>query len=406
MMNQEEILKKVLSLEYSNICIEAATGIGKTRLALELMKKRTGDKTDKSILIVVPKNVLKSEWIKEISNWNFQDFLPYIQFSTYISLPKHVNKTYDCIIYDECHHISDRCRQAIPYIHSSNNILLSATIKRSLKYQLNYTFNNLYTLKVDIKEAIDNKILPEPTVLLIPLKLNSVVKNQVYIKRKSKGNPIECTFNDRWNPKYKNRQLNIICTQQEYYDLLAFDYGLAINKGNERWKRQLAIDRLKWLSAIKNNFIRVLLGILSEERTLTFCNDINQCESLGDYPIHSKDKESLDNLVKFNNGEINHITSCAILNEGANIKDLRIGIFAYLNSSQTPQFQKIGRILRHRKPVIIIPYYLYTREEEIVNNMIENFNKERIKVINNLTNIKTICNEDIHPADKANIHDK
>ena len=50
--------------------------------------------------------------------------------------------------------------------------------------------------------------------------------------------------------------------------------------------------------------------------------------------------------------------------------------------------QKLGRILRHPKPIIIIPYYKYTRDEEIVQKMCENYNPDLIKTITNLNEIQ------------------
>jgi hypothetical protein len=51
-------------------------------------------------------------------------------------------------------------------------------------------------------------------------------------------------------------------------------------------------------------------------------------------------------------------------------------------------FQRLGRILRHKEPVIIIPYYKNTREEEIVSKMLENYNPELVKKITNLKDLK------------------
>ena len=48
----------------------------------------------------------------------------------------------------------------------------------------------------------------------------------------------------------------------------------------------------------------------------------------------------------------------------------------------------VKRILRHKEPVIIIPYYKNTREEEVVVKMIENYNKDLIQVIKNINDIK------------------
>ena len=45
------------------------------------------------------------------------------------------------------------------------------------------------------------------------------------------------------------------------------------------------------------------------------------------------------------------------------------------------------RILRHKEPVIIIPYYKHTREEELVEKMLENYNSELITTVNNIEDI-------------------
>ena len=77
-----------------------------------------------------------------------------------------------------------------------------------------------------------------------------------------------------------------------------------------------------------------------------------------------------------------------MLNESANLTDCRIGIYANINSSETINIQRQGRLLRHKKPVIIIPYYRGTREHEIVKDIIKDYNKDLIKVVNNFKDIK------------------
>jgi hypothetical protein len=43
--------------------------------------------------------------------------------------------------------------------------------------------------------------------------------------------------------------------------------------------------------------------------------------------------------------------------------------------------------MRHKSPVIIFPYYQGTREEEIVNDYIKDFNKDFIRVIHSIQEI-------------------
>jgi superfamily II DNA or RNA helicase len=77
-----------------------------------------------------------------------------------------------------------------------------------------------------------------------------------------------------------------------------------------------------------------------------------------------------------------------MLNEGINLSDCRIGIYAVLNSSEILIKQKLGRILRHEKPIVIIPYYKNTREEEIVNNnMLLEYDPKLVKIIKSVNEI-------------------
>ena len=70
-----------------------------------------------------------------------------------------------------------------------------------------------------------------------------------------------------------------------------------------------------------------------------------------------------------------------MLDEGVNLTSCRVGIFANINSSERIVVQRIGRILRHKDPIIIIPYFINTREQEIVNNMLEGYNPDLIETM-------------------------
>lgn len=50
--------------------------------------------------------------------------------------------------------------------------------------------------------------------------------------------------------------------------------------------------------------------------------------------------------------------------------------------------QRIGRILRHNEPVLIFPYWMHTREEEIINELIKGYDPELIVKVNTVGNIK------------------
>ena len=120
-MNRE-IDEKILTSKH-NILLEFPTGFGKSKCALDIVTHNNY----KKVLIVIPRLVLKENWKAEIKKWGGSQ----ASYVTYISLYKHVGIEYDCIIFDECHHLSDRCLDIIDTLKYKQAILLSATVSRN-----------------------------------------------------------------------------------------------------------------------------------------------------------------------------------------------------------------------------------------------------------------------------------
>lgn len=390
-MNRKEVREEILNLNNKAILCELPTGFGKSLIGMELCLKHK----PKTILIVVPRIVLINNWKEEFAKWDNEEYLDKVTFSTYAGIHKVAGK-YDCVIFDEAHHITPRVQEILLSMKFNHVIMLSATVKRELKYEMQSLYPDLYVYKVGMKEAIDNEVLPDPMVYLLPLTLDNKYETEKIVKHTNAKTSVTCKYKDRWNYiKNKNIKLTILCTQMqkgmELDNEIEFWKNKYMRTRNEMFKNKwlhLAGQRLKWLSNLKNPIVHSLLAMFNKERVLTFCNSIEQTMELGKNCINSKNKDAVSVLNSFNNGKINHITACNMLNEGMNLSDCRIGIYANLNSSETIIKQRLGRILRHKNPVIIIPFYVNTREEELVNKMIEDYNPELIKRIENITDIK------------------
>lgn len=390
-MTREDILKEILSLEGNNWLLELATGTGKSRLALEKVKSLGG----KTLLLVVNRNVHKQNWADEIKKW-WSNCDMKITMTTYVSLPKYAGK-YDCAIFDECHHLSERCREALCYFDIKHSVLLSATVSNKLKDELIEVFDDLTSYKKDLRDVIDDDILPDPIVYMLPLNLRADFPTEVIWKNpKAKGRVIETSWAMRWGyMKQKTNPVKINCTQKQYITDLdnQIEYWKKryLRSRNEiaknKWLR-LCGDRLKWLSDKKTPYVQQILLHLGEHRTLIFCNSIEQTEMLGEYCINSKNKKSVEYLEAFNKGKIDHITACNMLNEGMNLVNCQVGIYANLNSSDTIVKQRMGRLLRHKNPVLVVPYFVGTRDEELANNMLENYNPKLVTVIKDYKEIK------------------
>ena len=388
-MVREDISNLLNECTAKEVVLELSTGYGKTKYALEYINKYS----PKNILIVIPRLVLINNWKEEINKWGYNYLLDKITFSTYVSLHKHADKQWDFVCYDEAHHLSERCQLIDNLISTKFRVFLSATLKKNFKWWLVKTYPKVKFITVSLKEAIDNEVLPDPKIFLIPLTLDNYNSTEILVKKNKKSTlTIDCFYKDRW--KYmKLYNCNIKCTPQQYYTEISNDI--------EYWKKQSMFkkafefkwlkccnDRLKWLANQKITIVKTILKQLKDYRVLTFCSSIEHTELLGKYCVNSKNKSSIDNLRLFNEGRVKHITSVAMLDEGCNLAQCKVGLFAMLNSSDRMIFQRLGRILRHKEPVIIIPYYKNTREEEIVSKMLENYNPELVKKITNLNDLK------------------
>ena len=390
-MTREDILKEILELKGTNWLLELATGTGKSRLAIEKIK----DLKAKTLLLVVNRNVHKQNWANEFKKWWSKCNLK-ITMTTYVSLPKYAGK-YDCAIFDECHHLSERCREALCYFDIQHSILLSATVGNKLKDELVEVFDDLTLYKKSLRNIIDDNILPDPKVYILPLSLRTDLPTEsIWKNPKAKGKLIETSWAMRWSfMKQKTNPVRIYCTQRQY--ITELDNQIEYWKkrylrsrseiAKNKWLR-LCGDRLKWLSDKKIPYVQQILLHLGERRTLIFCNSIEQTEMLGEYCINSKNKKSIEYLEAFNKGEIDHITTCNMLNEGMNLVNCQVGIYANLNGSNTIVLQRMGRLLRHKNPVLIVPYFVGTREEELINKMLENYNPKLVTIINNYKKIK------------------
>lgn len=393
-MDRDEILGRVLSLQYPYVLLEYPTGYGKSRLAIEreMQYLRTLGRKG-SILIVVNRNVHKDNWRNELIRWVGEDYesLVNIEFSTYAGLHKVTGQDYDSVIFDECHHLTPRCMDILCFINISHATFLSATVPKEVLKNLQSEYPDIHRDTIKLREAIEDKVLPDPLIYLIPMWLDMVNYTETVIRNpKAKGKAVHCKYLDRWNYiRQKNKKIIIDCTQFQYME----DLDSQILYWKKKFKRshselakniwlRLCGNRLKYLSDLKTPFIKELLKYLKDYRTLTFCNGIEHTEQLGKHCIHSENNLSNEYLDKFNKGNINHITACNILNEGMNLVNCQIGIYANLNSSDIIIKQRTGRLLRHPEPIIIIPYYKNTREEEIVKKMLENYNENLVKSIN------------------------
>lgn len=384
MTDEKEILRQQFLNDSSNhYILSLPTSFGKSKLALD--KTNTLVNKDSKILIVVPRRILINNWKEEIKKWKYNHLLPNITFCCYKSIDK-LTLFWDVVIWDEGHHITDRCKEVISKWNIKHSIVLSATLKRDLFYYLEYRFQGIKKFSYTTNKAIEEGILPEPKIILYGLNLNTIQGEFTIIKNpKGKLPAFQTTWNNRWNYwKQKAYKVVTTCNASQYYENLSSEISWYKRKamgGNQviknMWLKK-AGDRLKWLADRKTKLLLSLLDQLREHRVLTFCSSIEQAKY---FPNEIHTGVGTANLDKFNKKKVHHITAVAMLDEGANLVDCQIGLFCMINSSDRINIQRVGRILRHKNPYIIIPYFKNTREQEIVTSIAESYNKKLVHYV-------------------------
>lgn len=397
-MTREEIYDScVKALEKTNcLLLEAATGTGKSKIAINLINHIAIDKLHRpvSVLLLVAKRVHKQTWNDEIEKWGGVKG-EVIVMECYESLKKYAGKHYDVVLGDEVHHIgSDARLDCLSKVKFDWFIGLSATINRNLKYYFKYHYHS-QIVSCDIIEAIDSEILPEPEIVLMPLELdNRKMTETIEINAKSKGPVLYAEYKDIWKFRKSKRHAVISCTQKQKSIEMNSQILYAKNKYmksksevmKQAWLNQCG-RRLEFYADCKVPLIKDILKKLSRQRTITFCKTIRQAEILGRNCIHSKKNDAEKVYNDFNDKKINHITAVNILNENANLVDCKYAVFTNLSSSDTVTYQRLGRGMRHKSPVLVIPYYKGTREEELVDKLTEGFDRKYIRTVNSIEEI-------------------
>lgn len=374
------ISDRILQTRKKHVIVEAGTGVGKSKIALD--KIHSLYTPDSSILIVIPRNVLIDNWRKEFQKWHYEYMLPNVTFTTYVSLPKHAGH-WDIVCFDEAHHLSERCREALGSFTAGCSIYLSATLRRDVRDFIysKYGAVNIENVKVSTRKAIEEDILPNPEIILIPLELDNRRADIIYEKRKPKNNakPLVVSYSEKWKYRGYKGALSYRCTQRQYYNeisgLIEWYKGRNCNPAMKTIWLHKCGQRLQWLSMVKLPYTMQIIKKM-HSRFVVFCNTITESSVLHIPAVNSQ--IGFKNLDRFNDRLIDRLVAVNCLNEGINLVDCQVGIFNAINASEVMQTQKVGRELRHTAPVIIIPYFRNTREEEIVNKWMQNFDKSLI----------------------------
>lgn len=331
--------------------IEACTGFGKTRCAINCINTVLTKYPNKKVLIVVPTTGLKEQWEKHIDNYNLTFNCEVQVINTVI---KHKWKC-DLLIIDEAHRaVADQLSQVFKCVKYNLILGLTATIER-----------------LDGKEVLLKKYCPVcDTVTLIEAQINGWVSNFTEYMVMLEVPDIE---------QYKTLNKEF----QQHFDFFGYDFNKAMACiGANGYKRRYELSKemcpndenkrkelfksityhatafMRTIQARKafiNNhpkkveIAREIINARPDSKIITFSNSIKTAESIGIGYVYSgkdskkKGRMTIEEFSKIPSGVLN---SSQKANEGLDVPNLSVAIMLGIDSSKIKAIQRVGRVIR------------------------------------------------------------
>lgn len=320
--------------------IEACTGFGKTRLSLMLITSLLKSNSKASVLIVVPTEFLKEQWIDQLIEWDLIDNCKVEIINTVIRS----EWTCDLLIIDEVHlTASDTFRKVFEVVQYSMILCLTATLQR-----------------LDGKEVLIKQYAPVcDSITLSEAQREgwvSPIKEYVVLL------DVDLTEYKAWDQKFNG-----------YFAYFNWDFNIAMRCSTD-WKfrntyaKQMGLSpkdvlgmAMDWMRCMRKRkefvmshpkkleICKQILDARKDKKCITFSATIKDSEQLGvGQVLHSKQskKKNAEIIKEFNEAESGVLCTSKAADQGVDIKGLSVGIIMSIDSSKIRKTQRTGRIIR------------------------------------------------------------
>ncbi|RLG99987.1 hypothetical protein DRO19_00800 [Candidatus Bathyarchaeota archaeon] len=354
--------------------IEAATGTGKTFIAIEALRR-----LDLPTVILAPTiPIMKTVWEKRLREYGFPSVGLYygdekrdgakILVATYQSAIKHQHiMKRPMIIMDECHHVSSPVwSKLLDYVPQAEYVLgLTATLGRrwSERYKTITKFLPVI-FTYEIWRARMDGWVADTRIFSVPVKLT----------------PLEMGEYERLCDKIRTAIFKLGTHDPTEWQKLA-------KEGNETAKKALwALTRRRILLSKAENKLTATLSIIYRNmkygKILLFTESIDAVEILKRFlakhgisalTYHSKmpkQKRAL-NLKRWGSGKVKVLLSVRALDEGIDVPDASVGVFHASGRTKRQIVQRLGRILRPKPDGSPAKIYVVWAERTIERQVLE-----------------------------------
>ena len=328
---------------------------GKIRTTINIMKKIKS----KYVLIAYPDNKIKESWQTDFEELGFDDSI--VTYTTHLSLKKYAEQSFDVVIIDEIHLLSEAQIEVCKDLFDVNGQILGLTgtlsswTERTIEEELDLHVIATYPIEKAIEEGV-------------------IVDYQI--------NVIRVPLDTKTLQEYKSKDK----TEKKQFDDLTWVINKMDREGGNAMFLRLARMRIIQSSLAKSNATKRLLAAHKDERVLVFCGTTAVADNLGVPSYHNKSKEKKV-FEDFAEGKGNHLAVVKIGNTGVTYKPLDKVIINYFDSNAENLAQKINRCMamEYNTPDKKAHIYIVSTNELVelkwLSKALEFFDENKIKYL-------------------------
>lgn len=331
--------------------IEAATGFGKTRVALMSIKLLKKHLPNIRCIIVVPTETLKEQWEQHLTE---NDLIFNCEVHIINSLIKNKWKC-DLLVIDEIHRMAaDTFSQIFKCVTYKYILGLTATLSRLDGKDAIVRKYCPVSDTVSIEECLLNHWVSEYKEYLVLLDVDNIEEYKEYNKQFTKAFEffnynfdlaMSCLGSDGFKKRIElAKQLS--STDVERKELLKVITLNAMQFIRSIQKRKAFINN----HPKKIQVAQKILSYYKDRKVITFSNNVKMAEALENgknvYTGKTSKKKSRVLIEDFNKLSTGTLNTCMKANEGLDVDGLSVAIILGLDSSPIKATQRRGRVIR------------------------------------------------------------
>lgn len=335
---QQEVIENWKKVKRGTLL--AATGTGKTRIALMLINQLTEKNPNLSCLVTVPSEALKDQWVKQVIEWELSKYVDVMVINTAVKK----ERKYQLLIIDEVHTTaSETMREIFNTVSYSGLLCLTATLERlDGKEEIIKQYAPVFD-EISLEEALKNGWVAQYNQyrILLDVDLTEYKKHNTKFMHHfayfdfNFDLAMKCATDKNFRFAYANR------ASLDPRDVMIHGMGFM--------REMKARKEFIYTHPKKVEMANLILHARAHKKIITFSKTVKGAREIccGDIYHSGLTKLQREKMLKtFNDAEFGTMHTAKALDVGADVKGLEVGIILSGDSSSITKRQRLGRTVR------------------------------------------------------------